>query len=77
MRLARRRRRLLRLFCLVLDLLAKVVIPDPDMMLVKQLSGILQPFLSLMVLRASSQRRRCTLRAATAHSSWTRWRPRE
>ena len=46
----------------MLDFLAEVVIKGLDMMLVKQLSGILWPFLSLTVLKASSQRRRCTLR---------------
>ena len=56
----------------MLDLLAEVVIKGPDLMLVKQLSGILWPFLSLMVLRAPSQRRRCAPRATTTHSSWTR-----
>ena len=73
MRRARRRLRLLRLFCLVLDLLAKVVIQDPDMMLVKQLSGILQPFLSLWALEAPSQRRRCASRTTMTHSSWGLW----
>ena len=66
MRRARRRRRLLRLFCLVLDLLAKVVILDLGMML-------LQPFLSLWALEAPSQQRRCASRTTMTHSSWGLW----
>ena len=66
MRRARRRLRLLRLFCLVLDLLAKVVILDLGMML-------LQPFPSLWVSEAPSRRRRCASRTTMAHSSWGLW----
>ena len=69
MRRARRRQRLLRLFGLVLDLLAKVVILDLGMML-------LQPFLGLWALEAPSQRRRCASRTTMTHSSWGRWLPR-
>ena len=66
MRRARRRLRLLRLFCLVLDLLAKVVILGLGMML-------LQPFLSLWASEAPSRRRRCAPRTTMTHSSWARW----
>ena len=66
MRRARRCLRRLRLFCLVLDLLAKVVILGLDMML-------LQPFPSLWALEALSQRRRCASRTTMTHSSWARW----
>ena len=69
MRRARRRLRLLRLSCLVLDLLAKVVILGLDMML-------LQPFLSPWALEAPSQQRRCASRTTMTHSSWGRWLPR-
>ena len=66
MRRARRRLRLLRLFCLVLDLLAKVVILGLGMML-------LQPFLSLWALEVPSRRRRCASRTTMTHSSWGLW----
>ena len=69
MRRARHRQRLLRLLCLVLDLLAKVVILDLGMML-------LQPFLSLWALEAPSQQRRCASRTTMTHSSWGHWLPR-
>ena len=68
-RRARHRQRLLRLLCLVMDLLAKVVILDLGMML-------LQPFPSLWALEALSQRRRCAPRTTMAHSSWAYWLPR-
>ena len=63
---ARHHLRLLRLSCLVLDLLVKVVILDLGMML-------LQPFLSLWALEAPSQRRRCASRTTMTHSSWGLW----
>ena len=66
MRRARRRLRLLCLFCLVLDLLAKVVILGLDMML-------LQPFPSLWALEVPSRRRRCASRTTMTHSSWGLW----
>ena len=66
MRRARHRQRLLRLLCLVMDLLAKVVIPDLGMML-------LQPFPSLGASEAPSRRRRCASRTTMTHSSWGLW----
>ena len=66
MRRVHRRLRLLRLFCLVLDLLAKVVILDLGMML-------LQPFPSLWASEVPSRRRRCASRTTMTHSSWGLW----
>ena len=66
MRRARHRQRLLRLLCLVLDLLVKVVILGLDMMLLQSLP-------SLWALEAPSRRRRCASRTTMPHSSWARW----
>ena len=69
MRREHRRLRLLRLFCLVLDLLVNVVILGLGMMLP-------QPFPSLWASEVPSRQRRCASRTTMTHSSWARWLPR-